>query len=61
MMRLLYPPNAVVQAFPRRTCLPQRQVSVAPFDRNVAATGGSQAELEHEIDQTIEEVGPGRP
>jgi len=22
MMRLLYPPNAVVQAFPRRTCLP---------------------------------------
>jgi hypothetical protein len=28
--------------------------------RNVAATGGSQGELEHEIDQTIEEVRVGR-
>jgi hypothetical protein len=30
--------------------------SVVPFHRNVAATGASQAELEHEIDQTIEEI-----
>jgi hypothetical protein len=34
--------------------------SVAPFHRNVAASCASQAELEHEIDQTIEEVRSGR-
>ena len=34
--------------------------SVAPFHRNVAATGASQAELEQEIEQTIAEVRSGQ-
>lgn len=33
---------------------------VAPFHRNVAATGAPQADLEDEIDQTITEVRTGR-
>jgi hypothetical protein len=35
--------------------------NVSQFHRNVAATGASQADLDHEIDQTIEEVRSGRP
>jgi hypothetical protein len=45
----------------QRTRWEALMASVAPFHRNVAATGGSQAELEHEIDQTIEEVRARRP
>ena len=45
----------------QRTRWDALMASVSQFRRNVAATGASQAELENEIDQTIDEVRSGQP